>query len=323
MLAKRGLRSGRSAALARRLRCSHRRAHATTLAHRQRRSTRRRWIRMRSRCSTTRGSRRRSTSRWSTATSSSGSSRRSRCRGRRSTRRPGASSCARASTFHDGTPFTVDDAVFSIERALTPPSQRVVPAEGRDRREEGRRADDRDPARGAGRGAAREVHRPADDEQGLVAGEHGVELPQDFNAKQETYAVRNANGTGPYRLERYEPDIRTVLKRNPRWWGWSDKRSGNVDEVDLADDPLRCDAAGRAGLGRGRPGARPAVPGRRAAEDATGTLTVMQRPRPRQAVPRLRPGARRARGRPTSRARNPFKDLRVRRAVYHADQRRR
>ena len=27
--------------------------------------------------------------------------------------------------------------------------------------------------------------------------------------------MRNANGTGPFRLERYEPDIRTVLKREP------------------------------------------------------------------------------------------------------------
>ena len=27
--------------------------------------------------------------------------------------------------FHDGTPFTVDDAVFSIKRAMTPPSQRA------------------------------------------------------------------------------------------------------------------------------------------------------------------------------------------------------
>ena len=27
--------------------------------------------------------------------------------------------------------------------------------------------------------------------------------------------MRNANGTGPFRLERYEPDVRTVLKRQP------------------------------------------------------------------------------------------------------------
>ena len=41
---------------------------------------------------------------------------------------------------------------------------------------------------------------------------NGVEMAQDFNGKQETYAVRNANGTGPYMLERYEPDMRTVLQ---------------------------------------------------------------------------------------------------------------
>lgn len=30
---------------------------------------------------------------------------------------------------------------------------------------------------------------------------HGVTLPQDHNAKQETYAVRNANGPGPFRTD--------------------------------------------------------------------------------------------------------------------------
>jgi len=48
---------------------------------------------------------------------------------------------------------------------------------------------------------------------------HGVQQPQDFNAKQETHAVRNANGTGPFVLKRYEPDARTVLAANPNWWG--------------------------------------------------------------------------------------------------------
>src|SRR4030095_15185266 len=66
---------------------------------------------------------------------------------------------------------------------------------------------------------------------------HKVEIAQDFNGKQETFAVRNANGTGPYMLDRYEPDIRTVLKKNPRWWGWSEKRSGNVDEIVLLSLP--------------------------------------------------------------------------------------
>src|SRR5439155_18394848 len=75
---------------------------------------------------------------------------------------------------------------------------------------------------------------------------HGVERAQDFNGKQETYAVRNANGTGPYALERFEPDITTVLKRHARWWGWSDKRSGNVDDITWL--PIRSDATRLAAL---------------------------------------------------------------------------
>jgi peptide/nickel transport system substrate-binding protein len=64
------------------------------------------------------------------------------------------------------------------------------------------------------------------------AEKHNVVKPQDFNAKQETYAVRNANGTGPFMLERYEADVRTTLKANPQWWGkGSANGGGNLDEV--------------------------------------------------------------------------------------------
>ena len=44
--------------------------------------------------------------------------------------------------------------------------------------------------------------------------------------------ARNANGAGGYSLKSREPDVKTVLVRNPDWWGWKDKRfDGNVDEV--------------------------------------------------------------------------------------------
>jgi peptide/nickel transport system substrate-binding protein len=132
--------------------------------------------------------------------------------------------------FHDGSPFTVDDAVFSIKRAMTPPSQRSFQLKGV---LGARKVDEQ----------TLEVLLEAPDAvlpekfinlpmmSRAWSEKNKVELAQDFNGKQETFAVRNANGTGPYLLERYEPDIRTVLRRNPRWWGWSDKRSGNVDEV--------------------------------------------------------------------------------------------
>jgi peptide/nickel transport system substrate-binding protein len=37
--------------------------------------------------------------------------------------------------------------------------------------------------------------------------------------KGENYALRNAMGTGPFRLVSREPDRKTVLERNPNWWG--------------------------------------------------------------------------------------------------------
>ena len=46
----------------------------------------------------------------------------------------------------------------------------------------------------------------------------------------ENFAVRNAMGTGPFRLGLREPDRRTVLEANPTWW---DKREGNVDRVEF------------------------------------------------------------------------------------------
>jgi peptide/nickel transport system substrate-binding protein len=51
------------------------------------------------------------------------------------------------------------------------------------------------------------------------AEEHGVEEPQNYAAGEETYAVRNANGTGPFRVESREPDVRTVFVRNDDYWG--------------------------------------------------------------------------------------------------------
>ena len=43
--------------------------------------------------------------------------------------------------------------------------------------------------------------------------------PAEFDDGEETFAVRNANGTGAYILESREPDVKTVLKANPNYWG--------------------------------------------------------------------------------------------------------
>ncbi len=59
---------------------------------------------------------------------------------------------------------------------------------------------------------------------------HGVTEPQNYKEKQETYAVRNANGTGPFKLTLREPGVRTVMTRNDGWWGAA-HFGHNLDEI--------------------------------------------------------------------------------------------
>lgn len=218
-------------------------------------------------------------------------------------------------TFHDGTPFGADDAVFSIERALAPPSQRSFQLKG---------------VTGVKKIDAQTIELQLEQPDAVLpekmqfiammskawSEKNGVTRAQDFNAKQETFAVRNANGTGPYKLKRYEPDVRTVLERNPAWWGWADKRHGNAGEVSFTT--IKSDATRLAAL-------------------ASGEVDLVLDP-PFQDIERLRREGRvslvqiadigqqyftfdQARNELADsdvKGRNPFKDLRVRQAVYHA-----
>ena len=218
--------------------------------------------------------------------------------------------------FHDGTPMTADDVVFSIGRALAKTSQRAFQLRGVTG---ARRVDE----------LTVDVLLAAPDavlpEKMIFVGimsrawaeKHGVQQPQDFNAKQETHAVRNANGTGPFVLKRYEPDARTVLAANPNWWGRGTAfGSGNLTEVVYA--VIQSDATRMAAL-------------------ATGEADFVIDP-PFQDIARLAQDRRLKFASTTdigtqylgfdqwraelessdARGRNPFRDLRVRRAVYQA-----
>ncbi len=59
---------------------------------------------------------------------------------------------------------------------------------------------------------------------------HNVTKPQDRAAKEETYAVRHAMGTGPFKLVLREPDVKTVLVKNENWWGLK-QFPHEVDEI--------------------------------------------------------------------------------------------
>ena len=54
--------------------------------------------------------------------------------------------------------------------------------------------------------------------------------PQSATKKEENYATRHANGTGPFILVSQEPGVKTVCKVNPDWWD-NPNKIHNVTEV--------------------------------------------------------------------------------------------
>lgn len=208
--------------------------------------------------------------------------------------------------FHDGSAFTADDAVFSIERALQPQSQRAPQLRG---------------IRGAKKVDALTIDVLLEDPDAVLplklwqvammsrawCEAHRVVTPQDYNGKQETHAVRAALGTGPYRLERYEADVRTTLVAHRDWWGRATHR-GNVDAAEFL--VIQSDATRLAALGSGQvdlvldPPFQDVARLRRDAQ-----LRILQTPD--IGTQYLALDQRATKG-------NPFQDKRVRQAVEHA-----
>ena len=129
--------------------------------------------------------------------------------------------------FHDGAPFTADDVVFSIARAQMETSRFRPYLAGV---KEARKVDDLTVE--IITEAPVPVLIPQLTEVRMMsrawANKHGVQKPQDFAGKEETFASRNANGTGPFILRSREADVKSVAVLNSNWWG---KREGNVTEI--------------------------------------------------------------------------------------------
>lgn len=131
--------------------------------------------------------------------------------------------------FHDGSPFTAEDAAFSIKRAMAPSSQFKSYVAG---------VKDAKAVDPLTLDVILEGPNPVLLKQLTILGmmskawseKNKVTEPQNFNANEESYAARNAMGTGPYKLKSREVDIKTVYVENPDWWGKAAKK-GNVTEI--------------------------------------------------------------------------------------------
>lgn len=67
---------------------------------------------------------------------------------------------------------------------------------------------------------------------------HGAQLSSRLGDDEWDYAETHANGTGPFMLEEFEPGERTVLVRNAQWWGL-EEHPHNIDRIvqTRVDDP--------------------------------------------------------------------------------------
>ncbi len=214
--------------------------------------------------------------------------------------------------FHDGSPFTADDVIFSVARAGGDGSD--VKAKVNDIKEV-RKVDDYT--------IDIETKGPFPILPDVLSDlaimskkwcvENKAEKPVDRRKGVENAASFKANGTGPFRVRERQPDVRTVFVRNAGYWG---KIDGNAQEVIFT------------------PIANPAT---RVAALVSGEIDVME-PVPVQDIARINasPNAQVVVG-PELRTiflgmdqkrdellyssvkgKNPFKDKRVRQAFYQA-----
>ncbi|MBH9553519.1 ABC transporter substrate-binding protein [Inhella gelatinilytica] len=130
--------------------------------------------------------------------------------------------------FHDGSPFTADDVVFSYQRISAPTSNMHAFVAGV---KEVKKVDahtvdfflDRpDPILTRTLVGFRMMSK-------AWAEKNKAQTPPNFKAKEENFATRNTNGTGPYRITGWQPEQKLTMVQNKDWW--DAKAASNVTEV--------------------------------------------------------------------------------------------
>jgi peptide/nickel transport system substrate-binding protein len=142
---------------------------------------------------------------------------------------------------------------------------------------------------------------------------HGAAAATDLTAQTENYAGRNADGTGPFRVISHTADSSTVLEAFPGWW---DKPAHNLTRVTFV--PLKVAATRTASMISGATDATVELP----LQDvervrASPDLQVVQGPELRTIYLGFDQFRDELLGSDVK-GKNPFKDHRVREAVYRA-----
>jgi peptide/nickel transport system substrate-binding protein len=144
--------------------------------------------------------------------------------------------------FSDGTPFTADDVVFSITRAMGKTSNYTVYTQGVDKVVKVNDNTVDFIMKGPNPVLLNQLTELRIMSKAWAEKNKSVE-PKDIRTKDETYAHRNAMGTGQYMVKEWQPDQKLVLVKNPNYWG---KNDSNVTEIIYT--PIKAEATRIAAL---------------------------------------------------------------------------
>ena len=211
--------------------------------------------------------------------------------------------------FHDGSPFSADDVVFSFGRIKQPQGTMQIYVTGIS---EVKKIDDFtvDLILSAPNPI---LLRNIIDFRMMSKGwaeKNRTTNVQDYKAKEENFASRNVNGTGPYRILSWQPESRIAMAVNEQWW---DKRSGNVTQVIYT--PIKSEGTRIAALLSGDLDMVTDVPPQDLARlRADKRLKVVDGPEVRTIFIALDQGSEQLKY-SSVKGKNPFKDKRVREAL--------
>jgi peptide/nickel transport system substrate-binding protein len=214
--------------------------------------------------------------------------------------------------FHDGTPFTADDVIFSYERAKGDGSD-MKSYVGQIKEIKKIDAHTIDFVLNAPFPILPELFTQWHMMSKKWCETNQATKPVDRRKGIENAASFRANGTGPYRVRERQPNVRTTFSRNGNYWG---KIDGNVDEVIF--NVIGNDSTRVAALLSGEVDVMEPVPVQDVARiRANNALKVLQGPELR--VIFLGMDQKRDELLFSSvKGKNPFKDKRVRQAFYQA-----
>jgi len=144
--------------------------------------------------------------------------------------------------FHDGTPFSADDVVFSFQRIQQPQGTMQIYVTGV---KEVKKIDDHTVDFILSGPVPVLLRNIVDFRIMSKAWSEKTKSTnvQDYKKKEETYSSRNVNGTGPYMIKGWSPDRNVTMEAFKGWWG---KMDGN--STDVTYSPVKSDATRVAAL---------------------------------------------------------------------------